>query len=300
MKPADRLEALKEAVQALDADVLWQRWLTTRRRFRRYSIRNQILIAVQRPDTKAVAGFHSWRTNFNRQVKKGATALWILAPATIKLEETDPETGENLTRLRFKPVPVFALEDTMQIEGQEVIPIEPPIEQLAGDTMADAFTDMVKAAQLLGVTAVRYESLQAGRHGYYRPGDGSIGLREDDELDQQFKTLVHEVSHHLVRSKLDPEEQPDGYAAEEVLVEATAWCVCDALGLDSVEYSARYLSAWGGDSDAFERITTLVGELATQIEDTFSAVRQGSIPSPRCGSDGGSSSSEPASPLLSP
>jgi len=52
----------EHAVAQLRSSDGWQRWLTVRARagLRRYSVRNQLLIAFQAPEATHVAGFRAW------------------------------------------------------------------------------------------------------------------------------------------------------------------------------------------------------------------------------------------------
>lgn len=85
----------------------------------RYSVRNSILILLQRPTTKGyVQSFTKWKAD-NRAVKSGEKALWILAPIkasekradAVELEHKDPDTKET-KKLRFIWVPVFDYSQT--------------------------------------------------------------------------------------------------------------------------------------------------------------------------------------------
>ena len=49
-------EDLERAVEALTQSEGWEAWIRTRSVFRRYSLNNQFLIAMQRPDASRVAG----------------------------------------------------------------------------------------------------------------------------------------------------------------------------------------------------------------------------------------------------
>src|SRR4051794_29004650 len=60
-READRQKAA-EAVEALTTSGGWQAWLRLRRQFRRYSDKNQFLIALQCVDATYVAGFRKWLT----------------------------------------------------------------------------------------------------------------------------------------------------------------------------------------------------------------------------------------------
>jgi hypothetical protein len=52
---ADRAFAA-QAVEQLRCSEGWQQWLAARRHFRAYSLANQLLIAMQRPEATRVAG----------------------------------------------------------------------------------------------------------------------------------------------------------------------------------------------------------------------------------------------------
>ena len=53
----EQLDQLREATSALLTSDGWQRWLRTRSRFHRYSMRNTLLIAFQCPHATHIAGF---------------------------------------------------------------------------------------------------------------------------------------------------------------------------------------------------------------------------------------------------
>jgi hypothetical protein len=131
-KRSERLALLDRAVEELTSSEAWAAWLGVRRRFHAYSWRNQLMISIQRPDTLAVKGLRQW-TELGRRVRKGSAAIWILAPAPYKTEERDAE-GNQLKKMYFKPVAVFAYEDTDQIEDGPVFQIEPPFADVEGDS----------------------------------------------------------------------------------------------------------------------------------------------------------------------
>jgi hypothetical protein len=69
-----------------------------------------------------VAGFRAW-LELGYQVRKGETAIWILAP--LKIKERDRLSGEETgdTRILFHAVPVF---DRAQVTaGEHAAPLEP-------------------------------------------------------------------------------------------------------------------------------------------------------------------------------
>src|SRR3954469_25379401 len=63
-----------QAVEQLRTSAGWQAWLQVRARtgLRRYSLRNQLLIAVQDPAATRVAGFRAW-LSLGYRVRRGET-----------------------------------------------------------------------------------------------------------------------------------------------------------------------------------------------------------------------------------
>ena len=53
-------------------------------RFHRYSVNNQMLIYMQRPDATLVAGYGKWQKQFERHVNRGEKGITIIAPAPYK------------------------------------------------------------------------------------------------------------------------------------------------------------------------------------------------------------------------
>src|SRR5438445_613450 len=104
----EQLEQLQRATSALLTSDGWQRWLRTRSRFHRYSLRNTLLIAFQFPHATHVAGFRRW-LELGRCVRKGEKAIRIFAPIRYRRRDSeqsdDKEAGEQL--VGFKLAAVF-------------------------------------------------------------------------------------------------------------------------------------------------------------------------------------------------
>ena len=58
-----------------------------------------------------------------------------------------------------------------------------------------------------------------------------------------MKTLAHEIAHALLHEKFDSR------ALAELEAESTAYVVCQALGIDSGDYSFGYVATWAGGGD---------------------------------------------------
>ena len=64
------LKQLKDGVESIQHSENFRMFLTTMAKFHDYSIGNQILIMLQKPDATRVAGFNTWK-DLGRWVKKG-------------------------------------------------------------------------------------------------------------------------------------------------------------------------------------------------------------------------------------
>jgi len=259
-KRSERLALLDRAVEELTSSEAWASWLGVRRHFHAYSWRNQLMIKVQRPMTLAVKGYRQW-TGLGRMVRPGSKAIWILAPAPFKTGETD-DRGDDVTKLYFKPVPVFAYEDTDQIEGRPVFQIEPPLVDLEGDSHEPALRRLVTWLSGQGVTVLEDEACGSA-HGWFLP-PSTIGLAARLSPNAKLKTLVHEGSHWLVRQP--GQERNWNYAEEEVVVESTAYAVCATIGLETSGYSAGYVANWREQGPEPVDLVAAVDEYATLLE----------------------------------
>lgn len=126
-------QRLTDAVAAIETGEQWQAWLDFARRLHKYSFNNLILIWAQRPDASAVASYNTWQS-LHRQVRRGETAIRVLAPITRKTEIADGD-GQPITRpdgtpeqqqhlVGFRPVPVF---DIGQTDGPPVPTTPQPV-----------------------------------------------------------------------------------------------------------------------------------------------------------------------------
>ncbi|MDR0919597.1 MAG: ssDNA-binding domain-containing protein [Oscillospiraceae bacterium] len=78
-------EKLEKGVTDLFSSEKYQNYLKTMSKFHNYSPRNTLLIILQNPQASQVAGFNSWKKNFQRTVKKGEKGIQILAPCPFKV-----------------------------------------------------------------------------------------------------------------------------------------------------------------------------------------------------------------------
>src|SRR3954447_5540612 len=119
---AEDRDRVQQAARQLLSSEGWQRWVRVRARngLSRYSLSNQLLIALACPQATFVAGFRAW-LQLGYCVRKGERAIRIMAPIPVKDREPDgPELqvveGESRARVLFRAVSVFDVSQVAPLE----------------------------------------------------------------------------------------------------------------------------------------------------------------------------------------
>ena len=136
----------------------------------KWSIGNRVLQLLQ--GTEDARGYKQW-AEVERNVKKGAHAIHILAPMTFKIKEADEKTGlerEKIVVKGYRPIPVFRVEDT---EGK-ALPEKPDYAPETKPTFFDA-------ADKLGIL-VLYAPMKSNFLGRYSVRTNSIRLCAEDAV----------------------------------------------------------------------------------------------------------------------
>ncbi|HWT92728.1 MAG TPA: ArdC family protein [Solirubrobacteraceae bacterium] len=271
-READRQKS-QEAVEQLKSTEGWQRWLAVRRHFHTYTLRNQLLIAMQCPEATRVAGFRAW-LNLGYAVRKGEQAIriWMPMPPSKRAIAEWKAAGavpDDKPPTRFKLGPVF---DRSQVDPLpapvEPVPLDPPLVQIEGDELADVWPQLVQLAGDIG-SSVTLSELPGSKGGTYDLETKQITIAAGRSVNGQVKTLVHELAHALLRAEPDEDDGALTYAEEELVVESVAYTVCGSLGLDTAGYSIPYLASWSESTElaTIERAAGLIDRLARRIED---------------------------------
>lgn len=81
----------------------------------------------------------------------------------------------------------------------------------------------------------------SNRKGYYDLTAKEIIIRSGMSELHTVKTALHEITHVLLHS--DRNDKKSSFE-RETEAESVAYVVCNALGLDTAEYSFPYLTSW--------------------------------------------------------
>ena len=275
-RAADRA-FVQQAVEQLRSSDGWQRWLTTRRHFHTYSLRNQLLIAIQNPDATRVAGFKAWLA-LGYCVRRGEKALQIFAPcppSKAKLQAWRDAGPAEKPRTFFRLTAVFDRSQVDELPPPAVpAPLDPPAAaEIEGDELAPWLEPLTALAAEIGST-VAFESIASGADGYYRPSSKAIVVEATHPPNRRVKTLVHELAHALVRADHQDDDPQLDAAAEELVAETVAYSVCASSGIDPGEFSISYLAGWSERTPnaTIQRTAELIDRLSHRIEDAVATV----------------------------
>ena len=271
-KPAEKLkeitDRLEQGITELFDSERYKEYLRVMSKFHNYSFNNTLLIAMQKPDASLIAGFNSWKNQFQRNVKKGEKGIKIIAPSPFKIkqetEKIDPQTQKPVIGRDGKPVTeekeitipaykVVSVFDVSQTEGKELPDIA--VDALTGDV--EQYSDFFAALEKTSPVPIGFEKIEGGAHGYYRLEDKRIALDEGMSELQTLKTAIHEIAHaklHDIDLNAPKDEQQPRVdrRTREVEAESVAYTVCQHYGLDTSDYSFGYVAGWSSGRELAE------------------------------------------------
>lgn len=260
----DRLKditaSIEDGIKELFQSESYAQYLQTMSRFHHYSVNNQVLIHMQKPDATLVAGFNKWKNQFGRNVIKGEHGIKIIAPTPFKKkieqEKLDPDTqlpmldadGKIITEEKtiqipmYKPVTVF---DVSQTEGK-------PLPQLAHDLSGNVanYDVFMEALRLSSPVPISIEVMGGGMDGYFDLEHQDIAIRKGMSEVQTVSAVIHEMAHALLhnRTKDTEEKTPElSRSTEEVQAESISYAVCAYYGIATGENSFGYIVSWSKD-----------------------------------------------------
>ena len=284
----DRQEVLKDLTEQLEKSIQdfmesekYKAFLSSMAKFHNYSLNNQILIAVQKPDSTLCAGYTTWQKQ-NRYVKKGEKGIRIICPAPYKKEYLkdviDKTTGkpELLSDGRTKQeivqkvIPFFKVGyvyDISQTEGQPL----PEIADILEGDLDEGLKSLKEAMLQASPVPVCFQPIDGETNGFYSPAAGEIVVDSTLSEKQSLKTLIHETAHALLHN---PEASSSQSTREtkEVEAESVAYVVCQYFGLDTSDYSFGYIAGWSSGKGtpelkaSLENIRNTSNEIISNVE----------------------------------
>ena len=239
----------------------WEEYLEVMEKFTKYSFNNSLLIYIQQlqkgfDPSPRVKGFHSWRKDFKRSVRKGEKGIRILAP--IMVPAVDKNGNPILNTLGkpakrpcgFRGISVF---DYRQTDG-EPLPDKPDTSHVMGDIEGDVpeklYNGLCQVAKARKITINRGVSKEdmGGAHGtcWFLGKNGTankIELREGLKPTNEVSTLAHELAHSILHNRDEYLEAnaPDSTSIKELEAESTAFLVMKHYGIETEAKAFDYI-----------------------------------------------------------
>lgn len=281
-KVQELFNQISEGTKAVFTGENYRRYLVAMSKFHQYSFRNVLLIYAQCPQATRIAGYNKWRSDFQRQVKKGETAIRILGytPYKRRVQEAKRDsTGRPIMGTDGKPI----------IEEKELmIPAYKPVSvfdvsQTEGEPLPELVTTLTKpivgyyllsaALSKIAELPVTFENIPGSANGYCDHINGKIAVQQGMSQSQTMKTLVHECAHaHLHDRSVLPQGETISRESAEVEAESVAFIVCQYLGMDTTEYSFPYIAGWASTREVpelqngLEKIQKTANQFIEKIE----------------------------------
>ena len=299
----ERLKELGEKIEAGIREVFdsgkYAEYLKVMSRFPTYSVNNQMLIRLQRPNATKVAGYNKWQ-QFERHVKRGEHGITIIAPTPYKkkIEEQklDPDTKapvldangkvvmeeKEIEIPTFRPIKVF---DYAQTEGK-------PLPQLAADLFGNVqhYEAFMEALRRTSPVPLTIEPMQDNMDGFFSPTTQRIAIRQGMSEVQTVCACIHEMTHatlhnyekqRMEAAAGDPSKEPPKpkpHQIEEIEAESTSYMVCQYFGIETGENSFGYVASYCKDRELSElraclnTINKTAGSMIAGIEKHFAEV----------------------------
>lgn len=276
-------DKLVEGVQNVFNGDNYRKWLETCSRFHHYSVGNQILISLQKPDATSVAGFTTWKT-LGRNVCQGEKAIKILCPSPYRKkvleEEKDPYTGKvvlnsdgnpktKVSTIIIQSFKVGNVFDISQTEGKELPQL---VKQLTGDVQG--YVDLMAALHAVSPVPITIQKINGAANGFYDRSERKIAIKEGLSELQTVKTGIHEITHAVLH-----DENTKDPSTREVEAESTAYIVCSHFGVPVDDYSLGYVAGWSSSRDipelraSMETIRSTASTLINKIDHELDQIR---------------------------
>jgi len=268
-KITELIDRLHNEVDQFYNSEKWANYLQFMSKFINRSHFNQFLIQIfGGTDTLMVMGYQQFIDRLNRipvacvvcraiaskncscEERTPPVRIPQLAPMTYK-KKTEDENGEEVEekKLFFREVFVFKFEDTEQLEGKPVIPVETSVVEKL-DIEIDDF-DMIEE-KLIDIVEdnnfqFKYENIhEEALNGWCDFTNKEIVIDKNMANAQTIKTIIHEIGHMFAHEDFS---QKLPRALKETEAESIAYVVSHHLGIDTSSYSIGYVTGWSDNEE---------------------------------------------------
>ncbi|MFQ8921910.1 MAG: ImmA/IrrE family metallo-endopeptidase [Clostridium paraputrificum] len=258
-------------------------------RFYNYSLRNALLIQEQFLGALAVGSYTFWKEK-GYIVNKGEKGIKILVPNKLsdyfineKGEEVKVKNANVEEKKLIEQGKIEVLEgkivfnqgyvfDISQTNAKaEELPKVFPNRWIDGEVKDYdlMYKAMENIAKKIGVKIIYPKDELGAVKGVSYPATKEVALNPRNTQLQNVKTLIHELTH----AKLHTMETRERYSvnAKEFQAELSAYTVCKYFGLDTSEYSFRYIKSWTKDIELKDK-EKLLNEVRETVKEYIGVI----------------------------
>ena len=189
-----------------------------------YSPKNIQLLLSQNKNISMVAGFNTWKKDFQRTVNKGEKYLKIWMPFTVKQKDENgkiklDDQGKPITFTGFKLGSVF---DVSQTNGKDI----PKALYELSETKED-YQDLYRSLRATlqeSQIDIEWKNLPEA-NGYYSPTENKIVLKSGLSSTHTIKTILHEMAHSRLHKDGSFDKLSEAYKLQELQAESIAYVV---------------------------------------------------------------------------
>ena len=268
-KITELIDRLHNEVEQFYNSEKWANYLQFMSKFINRSHFNQFLIQIfGGTDTLMVMGYQQFIERLNRipvackvcraiatkncscEERTPPVRIPQLAPMTYN-KKTEDENGEEVEekKLFFREVFVFKFEDTEQLEGKPVIPVETSVVEKIDIEVEDY--DLMEA-KLIEIVEnnnfqFKYENIhEEALNGWCDFTNKELVIDKNMPNAQTIKTIIHEIGHMFAHEDFS---QKLPRALKETEAESIAYVVSHHLGIDTSDYSIGYVTGWSNNEE---------------------------------------------------
>ena len=255
---SELMTMLENGVRATFETEEFKNYLTFCSRLYTYSLNNQILIMLQKPNASLCQSFTNWK-KAKRFVKRGEKGLKIFAPApyTVHGERfkkddlgnyiTDDD-GNAVRETYSKKIMSYKIVHTFDVSQTDGEPLPEICKELDGKV--ENYQHYISAVKDFAKVPVSFEKSRKKALGWYDLKEKRIVVKEGLSELQTLKTLIHESAHAALHTLENVAQK--GTHQVETEAEAVAFVVCKHFGIDTDDYSFQYLASWATGKDVPE------------------------------------------------
>ena len=255
-KIKELLQKAEEGVQGVFESESFQNYLKIMAKFHDYSARNVQLIISQKPNASYVAGYQKWKKELKRIVKKGEKGIAIVAYTPQTRYDEVPKLnaegkpvldtdGKLVYTLKKTTKPAFSIKYVFDISQTEGEPLPTLPDRLEGTV--ENYGQILESVKSLSNFKIEFQKIEGNAMGVCNLKEKRIVIDRDMSELQSISVLIHEIAHERLHGVA--ERETTDRQTREVEAEATAYVVCEYLGLDTSEVAFPYIASWSKEKD---------------------------------------------------